>query len=138
MLYFLLMCAAASYAQIVNRAAMNAYSEIKNLAATNKIPLSYAPKNLQAEMRGMYSTPKPVTPGKPVVMHPMQANLSMVPATETKAPTIQLKPTFAQAAGGLVAMFSQPLKLNIPIGNASVFVSKRGIGMRFYILRPFK
>ncbi len=117
---------------------MNTFSEIKNLPATSKTPLSYAPKNMQVEMRGMYNAAKPITPGKPVVMHPMQANLSLVPVTETKAPIIQLKPTFAQAAGGLVAMFSQPLKLNIPIGNASVFVSKRGIGMRFYILRPFK
>ncbi len=48
----------------------------------------------------------------------------------------QLKPSGNNTAEGFKELLSHPIRINL--GNASVFVSKRGLGLKFYIFRPFK
>ena len=48
----------------------------------------------------------------------------------------QLKPSGNSSAEGFKQLLSHPIRINL--GNASVFVSKRGLGLKFYIFRPFK
>lgn len=103
---------------------------------------TYTPLNRQMPASSA-RTVQPFSANEPAVaytnknsaVYPMAGNMADVPGTQQPKTEIQLKPAYT-AADGLKELFSHPIRINL--GNASVFVSKRGIGLKFYILRPFR
>jgi hypothetical protein len=109
-----------------NRAAIQSYTPVNR-----QLPASNA-----KTMQPFYvNEPAVAYTNKNGAVYPMAGNMADVPAAQQTKTEIQLKPAYT-AADGLKELFSHPIRINL--GNASVFVSKRGIGLKFYILRPFR
>lgn len=113
------------------------------------LPMHLIGKSAGAVLPQKVFIPKslPVANQTPVMMQPepqftpVPASyvVSKLPVSDAHKLEVQLKPSAASsAAGTLQEVFSHPIRLDLPSGNAAFFVSKRGLGMRFYIFRTFK
>lgn len=113
------------------------------------LPMRLIGKSVGSVLPQKVFTPKslPIANQTPVLLQsepqftpvPAAYIVGKLPVSGGQKLEVQLKPSAASSATGTMQeIFSHPIRLDLPSGNAAFFVSKRGLGMRFYIFRTFR